>query len=495
MAQEYSYRPHELLDDDFRNILDSAQWCYDTKQWQMVVDFAIYLADFFEQRGYWREGMLCIKRAIEACDRLNNTSERPQLIFVLGLLYDRQGELIQAEQHYQTSAELALQLRQIAVLANAQHRLGWIAHNRRDYARAKGFYEEARSIRETLDPPDPLALSRSWHQLGILEQDLRHYELARSNYEQALKLRRIEKANYLIATSLHQLGALAVEQQAWAQAEQHFQEALTLRRSINDRDGEAQTLDQLGVVAQRQGRLDEAYQYYKDSLMLKEKLKDDAGLIRAQMHLGEICLARQEWDTARRWFEDCLKRSEALAERHFEAHACLQLGFLAMLTPDFEQAERYYRHSYEVMVKLDGTRREQAGILYQLGLIAFEQNRLSTALERYLSGLGIQELEGFVCEAAQTHLQLGMVYQAQDIYDMARRHYETSYAMLKKEGDEIADQVQAIYRLGNIAELSRQPEKAFEYYHQAEALCQTCHLPPMAGLPAALERVKKYLNK
>lgn len=522
LVEESLYQPDELTRDDFHNIASSIEWSYADQQWQQVIDFIPRLSNFLEQQAFQLEEIHLLQLALQATNFVTDGAhQRPQLYFWLGLLYNQQGQLAEAENYYQTGAELAFQSGQLNVLADAYHRLGWVAHSRRDYAKAKGFYEEARSIRKTLNPSDPLALSRSWHQLGILEQDLGHYDAAWANYQNALDLRRIEQADYLIATSLHQLGALAIEQQKWQYAEKHFEEALIIRRFINDQGGQAQALDQLGVIAQRQGRLDEAFNYYSESLSLKEQVKDAAGVIRAQMHLGEICLAQEKWDRARRWFKNCLHKSQSLVEPYFEAYARMHLGFLAMVPhQDFEQVERYYltpltvasrRHlllrsnleqaecyyqcSYELMVKLDGTEREQAGILYQLGLIAFEQKRFSTALERYVVSLGIQELAGFAHEVARTHLQLGMVYQAQDNYDMARRHYETSYAMLTKEGGDIADQVQVIYRLGNIAELSRQPKEALEYYLKTEALCQIHQLPLMTRLPKALERVRNYLNK
>jgi tetratricopeptide (TPR) repeat protein len=496
MVTDYAQRPHELSDEDFRNIAASIEWCYENKDWQMVIDLVTPLSNFFEQRRFWQEGIHLITLALQAADCVaDGTGRRPQLCFWLGLLYDRQGQLTEAKQHYRTSAKLAFQLGQLNILADACHRLGWAAHSRRKFAKAKRLYEKAKSIREGLHPPDPLALSRSWHQLGILEQDLGHYDLARSNHEKALELRRRQPALYLVAASLHQLGALAVEQKAWGEAERHFQEALKIRRSLDDRAGEAQALDQLGVIAQRQNRLDEAYQYYKDGLTLKEKHHDTAGLIRTEMHLGEICLAQEKWAIARDWFEHCLKESQALAEPYFEAHACLQLGFLALLAPDYEQAEAYYQHGYDLLTKLDGTGREQAGILYQLGLIAFEQNQYPLALKRLGASLQIQERESLAREVARTHLQLGIVYQAQDSYAMARQHYATSYAMLEKEGGDIADQVEALYRLGNIAELSRQPGEADRYYRQVVALCQTHQLKPMGGLAAALERVEKSLHK
>jgi hypothetical protein len=81
-----------------------------------------------------------------------------------------------------------------------------------------------------------------------------------------------------------------------------------------------------------------------------------------------------------------------------------------------------------------------------------------------------------------------MIYQAQDIYSAAQQHYQTSYDAFEKGGD-LYFQAQAIYRLGNIAELSGRPDQAGVYYRQAEALCRTQNLTPMRGLQAALGRV------
>lgn len=491
MAKAYQHKPQALSSDDLRNVGTSVQWCYHNEQWQMVADFVLYLHDFLEQQGFWGEGVRFVNWALEAAEALGEPglAIRPRLLFNLGLFYDRQGKLTEAEPHFQACAHLASQLEQPAVLADAQHRLGWIAHSRRDYTQAERLYLEAKLIRETLNPPDPLALSRSWHQLGILAQDMGDFQAAQTYYDQSLALRRAEAASYLVAASLHQMATLAVAQKDWPQTTVYLTEAITIQQTLKDRAGEAYALDQLGVVAQQQQQWSTARTHYLNSLKLKEALGDTVGLLRAKMHLGEVCLAQKKFDEAKDWFEDSLKDSQNLAELHFQAQAHLKLGTLCYLTTETEKAVTHYQQSYQLFTNLDGTWREQAGILYQLGLIAHNQKQFAPALQMYQAGLAIQEREGFVLDAAMTHLQLGMIYQACDHYDVARQHYECGRVIFKKEGS-LAYLAQTIYRLGNIAELTGQPDQACHYYRQAEALCHLHRIPPMRDLAAAQDRVK-----
>lgn len=489
LQKRYHHQLHKLTNAIFHNLLSSIQWCHNNEQRQMVIDFALPLQDFFDQQNYWREGIRCITWALEAARFLNDEEVQSSLYFNLGLLYDRQGNLDEAESKYQTSAELASKMEQTVVLANAKHRLGWIAHSRRNHDQAEFLYLEAKALRENLPPPDPLALSRSWHQLGILSHEKNDYLQAQSYYEKGLALRRAYNDRYLIAASLHQLGALAIEQQSWKQAKNYFEETLSIRRELKDRVGEAYVLDQMGVIAQRQEQWQVARKHYLDSLELKEELGDGAGLIRAKIHLGEVCLAQKQIDEAIGWFKSCLEDSKILKNAYFEGQSHLKLGYIFYINKNYEVATTHYQQSLQIFSGLDGLKREQAGIFYQLGLIAHNQGQLHKAHQEYHTGLIIQEEEGLMFEAAMTHLQLGMIYQAWDIYDAAQQHYQVSYDTFEKEGV-LSYQAEAVYRLGNIAELLRQPDQAYNCYLQAEKLCNLHNLTPLMGLKEALNRVK-----
>ena len=494
-AQDYQDQPQELSNDDFRNMLVSIQWCYDNDQWQMVINFAIYLQDFFEQQGFLEQGILCTNWAIEASDALNNILIRARLSFNLGLFHDEQGRRTEAQQYYQSSAELARKLGQTTTLADALHRLGWIAHSRRDYTRAKLLYEEAKALRESLDPPDPLALSRSWHQLGILAQDMGDFELAQTHYEKGLALREAHNDLYLKAVSLHQLGALAVEKKQWESARTYFEQSLSLRRSLKDRAGEASVFGQLGFIAKKQQRWKSARNYYLKSLDLQEKLGNVLEMIREKLHLGEVCLAQKDLEQAEDWFKNCLQESKDLKDAYYEGRAGLQLGTVSFLKSGFKAAETYFQDSLKLLSELDGTLPEQAGILYQLGLVAYEQKDFQKASQAFQDSLKIREQEGLRLEAAITHFQLGMVYQVQDSYDVAWQHYQVSLDIFKEEEEVIHYQIQVIYRLGNIAELSKQPRQACLYYRQTERLCYQHNVSPPKQLTAALDRVgDKYTD-
>ena len=485
---DYRHRLAELNESDFRNILNSVQWCYHHQRWRMVMGFVECLHDFFEEQSHWREGILYIKLALEASEALHEENRQLQWFFDLGLLHEQLGQLTEATNYYHLCLQMARQQDQTKLQADAIHQLGWLTHSQRNFSQAEALYLEAKSLREALDPADPLAISRSLHQLGLLAQDRGHYDQAKTYYETSLALRKTENEPYLIAASLHQLGALAVAGKEWDQAKDYFSQVLSLRRKLKDRAGEARALDQLGIIARQQQQWDAAYQCYLDSLKLKEQLGDGVGLIRAKLHLGEMYLSQRQLDRAKDWFQEGLRASQELKQAYQEGYAHLQLGLVSFYMSDYKEATAHYESSFQIFSDLEGLWREQAGVLYQLGLIANHQGQFDVARQKYLASLNIRECHGFKIEAGLTHLQLGMTYQAQDLYEAARQHYEAAYSIFKAEGAR-EYLVQAIYRLGNIAELSEQPEQACRYYRQTENLCRSYHLTPMRDLEAALHRV------
>jgi len=496
MVQDYCHRPQQLLSDDFWNILASTQWCYDNEQWQMVIDFAICLADFFEQRGYWQEGMLCISRAIEVCDRLNNTSERPQLTFVLGLLYDRQGELTEAEEYYKSSAELARQLGQIGALADALHRMGWVAQSRRGYATAERNYQEAMELRQKQG--DTIGVSRSLHQLGMLAHVQGNYPEAKRLYEQSLQLRREQNQPYLMAASLYQLGILATEQHQWVEACSYLKEALDIRGQIHDLSGQVATLLQLGIIAQEQGDYQTAHNYYVKNIGIfnrNNRLQDKVVLIHTSMQLGALALAQNDFEQAKGWFHDSAHRSHLMGDDYREAQALFQLGITHYQQQQYEQALEHCQHSLSLFLHTKDTRRQQAAVLYQLGLIAHDQDQLDQAKDYYQKSLSIQEATNLQPDAAQTHFQLGMLAQIEQEFVEAQHHYELCHPIFQVGGEQFAFYLaQVNHRLGNIAEVFGKRDKARTYYQQALQLYQTLNVPGSESLTESVQVALQRIN-
>ncbi len=454
-----------ITGDDLKNILDSVQWCFQNRQWQMIIDFSVNLGSYFDQKSHWQEGIICLNWAIVSSHILNKLEVLSQLVFTLGRLYEKRGQLIEAEGCYRNSANLARRLDQTTVLADAIHRLGWIAHSQHDYSTAETRYREAMDLR---DAQDTIGRSRSSHLLGMLAHDQGHFQDAERLYKESLKLRREKDVPFLIAASLHQLGVLAATLGQWNKARNHFSEALDIRHQIQDLRGRASTTHELGVVFQEDGIYQTAQQYYVQSLELKEDLGDGLGLIRTQLQLGSLALEQNDFSQAQGWFQTSLIKYQRLGYTYMEGQVSLRLGLAFYHEQQHELATEQLRHSLDIFRQYDDSQHQQAGILYQLGVIAHDLETLEEARHYYRQSLDIQVASNLPLEAAQTQLQLGMLAQAQQQFSEAQNYYQASYRRFQESDKVLLPQLADVtFRLARLAQYFGENDDARTYYQEA----------------------------
>jgi len=140
----------------------------------------------------------------------------------------------------------------------------------KEYTAAEASYQKALAIlleNRSYDADTIKKLSASiYHQLGMVAQERRQWAQAEQYYQQALQLYIEFNDRYSQASTYHQLGMVAEEQRQWAQAEQYYQQALQLYIEFNDRYEQAGTYHQLGMVAEEQRQWMQAREYFLRAL-------------------------------------------------------------------------------------------------------------------------------------------------------------------------------------------------------------------------------------
>jgi tetratricopeptide (TPR) repeat protein len=260
--------------------------------------------------------------------------------------------------------------------AGIYHRLGIIAQEQRQWAKAESYYQQALSINAEF--PDRDEQAGTYHQLGIIAQEQRQWAEAESYYQQALAIYVEFQNRYEQAGTYHQLGIIAQQQRQWAEAESYYQQALAIYVEFQDRYSQAGTYHQLGRVAQEQRQWAEAESYYQQALAIKIEFQNRYEQAGTYHQLGRVAQEQRQWAEAESYYQQALAIKIEFQDRYSQASTYHQLGIIAQEQRQWAEAERYYQQALAIKVEFQD-RYEQASTYHQLGRVAEAQQHWAEA--------------------------------------------------------------------------------------------------------------------
>ena len=189
------------------------------------------------------------------------------------------------------------------VIAEAFLKQGVISFQMRDYKTAEESHRSAISLlqRSTVlsEKDKQLSLTVNYHHLGNVALSRREYERARNYYQQALDIKDKFNNRYGQADTYYQLGRVAGELREYEQAKDYYQQALDIKIEFNDRYGRADTYHQLGNIAYELREYRQARDYYRQALDIKIEFNDRYGQADTYHQLGNIAYELREYRQAR----------------------------------------------------------------------------------------------------------------------------------------------------------------------------------------------------
>jgi tetratricopeptide (TPR) repeat protein len=292
---------------EYENLYNGLQICLDKQE---SINIYFCLNEYFKLIN---DNPSNLKLAEKVCQRLDNYSTTfikselgYQIAFAIGRLGRCQLEAKQYKES-QKSYEKTLQIydalesqeeRQKQLWkAITYHQLGNVAHEMREYAQARDFYQQALAI--YIEFGDRYSQARTYHNLGIVAQEMREYAQARDFYQQALAIKIEFGDRFSQARIYHQLGILAQEMREYAQARDFYQQALTIKIEFGDRYSQASTYHQLGRVAQELREYAQARDFYPQALAICIEFGDRYSQASTYGQLGLLAEAQEDYTEAR----------------------------------------------------------------------------------------------------------------------------------------------------------------------------------------------------
>ncbi|MEH2272565.1 MAG: tetratricopeptide repeat protein [Nostoc sp.] len=317
-------------------------------------------------------------------------------------------------------------------IAGANHNLGYIAQEQRQFDVAVDYYNKALKIFE--DAGDLYSAASDYNQLGRVAQAQRQFDVAVDYYNKALKIFEDAGDLYSAAKDYHHLGIVAQEQRQFDVAVDYYNKALKIFEDAGDLYSAASDYHHLGMVAQEQRQFDVAVDYYNKALKIFEDAENLYIAAAVYHQLGMVAQAQRQFDVAVDYYNKALKIVEDAGDLYSAASDYHQLGMVAQAQRQFDVAVDYYNKALKIF--------EDAGDLYSaakdyhhLGIVAQEQRQFDVAVDYYNKALKIFEDAGDLYSAAREYHHLGMVAQEQRQFNVAINYYQKAWEIYEQFRD------------------------------------------------------------
>ncbi|HMO57818.1 MAG TPA: GAF domain-containing protein, partial [Roseiflexaceae bacterium] len=185
-----------------------------------------------------------------------------------------------------------------------------------DYARSRAYYEQALTIRRSLD--DRPGLSRSLNNLGLTYWALGMYGKARECLEDAVRIGRAIDSESSLAYCLESLGRVYLALGAYDDARAVLDEGRAIALRIGDRGAAIPYWLTLGRVEMALGNLALARDLIAYACRLLRALAVPGELATALAWLGQCCLEHGDWSDADRYTHEALEQLQALDNTNTE---------------------------------------------------------------------------------------------------------------------------------------------------------------------------------
>jgi predicted ATPase/DNA-binding SARP family transcriptional activator len=224
----------ERIDREHGNLRAALDWAVSANEHDIAMRFVGALWQYWQGRGYLREGRHAAERALARFEGRNIPDALKARAFDgAGTLAWRQGDNERAQALLEDALDIHRTLGDQRGMAHALHYLGAVAHHRGDFAAAARLYQESLVLRRALD--DRSNTAALLNNLGLAVLALGDAERAEALLQESLALHQELGDRWNAAYTLDSLGQAALARNNPYQARGWYIAALTLLRDLDDR--------------------------------------------------------------------------------------------------------------------------------------------------------------------------------------------------------------------------------------------------------------------
>lgn len=233
------------------------------------------LANYWKQRGYYREGVALFTTALDKCaseDANVNPITIAQARNWLGRFKQFLGEAQDAENSFREGIQLSREIGDLGLLVSMLIALGSIYHEQGRIPEARAGYQEG--MRLCIAAGDVCRATILRREMGILSHIEGDYIAARAQFEEALSGFRDSGARWDEMTGLWWTGFACQALNDFDAALTYYEESLTLARDLRSQSTKLTVLQSLADLARDRGAFAEARERYEETLPLAAEVGD-----------------------------------------------------------------------------------------------------------------------------------------------------------------------------------------------------------------------------
>jgi len=274
----------DRLEIEHNNLRAAIAWADESGEAAINLELAGALARFWQFRGYVTEGRRALERA------LANTPDEPSparqtALSEAGTLANANGDYAAARGYFEAALTMAETLHDQSAIAAALNSIGGVVLADGDTAQAESFFTRSLSVAEAAGDRKRQAVALS--NLGAVAHYRGDLETARHQYEAALEIARDLNDLFNIALLTgNLLMLLAPFEESTSEAIGFGEESLHCYELLGDHQGKGYAYDGLGTVAETRKDGASARSYYEQSLAQFRAAEDPTGIAIAIFGLG-----------------------------------------------------------------------------------------------------------------------------------------------------------------------------------------------------------------
>ena len=339
-----------------------------------------------------------------------------------GNMHRQAGEWDAAEARYREflragergAAMLPERARPRALFALTYGKLGYVAEERGQLAKAEEMYQKAiaEAVWEGSAYPDWGTVAGYFRDLGSVARKRGRWDEAENHCRKSLAILE-ESGGSLDQTqyTYDHLGYLATARDRLGEAEDWFGKSLLVAEQRHDEEGISRSFQALGEVARRRGDLEEAEQWYRRSLTMAEKVRARRRMAASYHGLGTIAMVRGQADDAWRWLRESLAIHQEIGDRSGMCANYLAMANFALRGRELDQAERLLTEALAIEEGIG--RPEQLSHCYHLlASVAHEKGQWDETERWIRRALPVDEETGDEAGVAQSYGQLAELAEA-----------------------------------------------------------------------------------
>ncbi|MBI2345731.1 MAG: sigma 54-interacting transcriptional regulator [Deltaproteobacteria bacterium] len=292
--------------------------------------------------GRFDEAIATIGARLRAATR----TEKARLLMELGLLYQKKGDMREAERRYRAAATLPLTSADRTHVASCLARL---AIHRGDLVRARSLCD--RALKQSRRGNDKM-MAPLCDSFGLLELTAGFPGKALQWYGKGLEIQKASRSARGMAHVLNNLGMAATHAGDKEKALGYYEESNALAAEIGDAHLQATVTSNLGAIYQERGEYRKALTCYKESLRFMGRIGSDEEELGVMANLVGCYLAIGVKKEAAEGIGPLARIAREKKHRFYLGYAALLQGDLCGLDHAWEAAQAHYETARDHFVAL-----------------------------------------------------------------------------------------------------------------------------------------------